>query len=247
MLAITRFSLAGFSTKTRNAAAVAARPIWSFTRKSGAQIISSLPRHSTARRCELNDVFEELADRFHEVRLALNHLSDELLNLDDDGSARFSCERNAFQPNPATLRAHLCAGRDQPRRLPHRSSVAAVNSRKLAGASARELSELARTFLRTADDQLYVGIYYSRWLIEQLEAARSARWPNESKYSLRSSCSWRKSITRSMPRFSFAAGERRIASEDFARDLELQARVDTYLVLLLFLAFFRKTAARLAR
>src|SRR5204862_3038202 len=39
----------------------------------------------------------------------------------------------------------------------------------LAGRSARELSELARTFLRTADDRVYVGIYYSRWLIEQLE------------------------------------------------------------------------------
>src|SRR6202163_4473106 len=39
----------------------------------------------------------------------------------------------------------------------------------LAGASARELSDLARTFLRTSDDRLYVGIYYSRWLIEQLE------------------------------------------------------------------------------
>src|SRR5207244_9152286 len=39
----------------------------------------------------------------------------------------------------------------------------------LAGKSARELSELARTFLRRADDRLYVGIYYSRWLIEQLE------------------------------------------------------------------------------
>ena len=40
---------------------------------------------------------------------------------------------------------------------------------KLAGASARELSDLARTFLRTADDRLYVGIYYSSWLIDQLE------------------------------------------------------------------------------
>ena len=39
----------------------------------------------------------------------------------------------------------------------------------------------------------------------------------------------------------FRDGERRIASEDFARGLELQARVDTYLVLLLFVAFFRKT------
>ena len=40
--------------------------------------------HATARRCELRDVFEELADRFHEIRLALNRLSDQLLNLDDD-------------------------------------------------------------------------------------------------------------------------------------------------------------------
>ena len=42
--------------------------------------------HETARRCELNDVFEGLADRFHDVRLALNELSDRLLNLDEDAS-----------------------------------------------------------------------------------------------------------------------------------------------------------------
>ena len=48
------------------------------------QLVSS---HATARRCELNDVFEGLADRFRDVRLALNQLSDQLLNLDEDGSA----------------------------------------------------------------------------------------------------------------------------------------------------------------
>lgn len=40
--------------------------------------------HATARRCELSSVFEELAERFHEVRLALNRLSEHLLNLDDE-------------------------------------------------------------------------------------------------------------------------------------------------------------------
>lgn len=40
--------------------------------------------HQTARRCELNDVFKRLADRFHDVRLALNDLSDRLLHLDED-------------------------------------------------------------------------------------------------------------------------------------------------------------------
>ena len=39
----------------------------------------------------------------------------------------------------------------------------------------------------------------------------------------------------------FKNGAREIAAEDFARNLELQAQVDTYLVLLLFVAFFRKT------
>ncbi|MFN2509617.1 MAG: hypothetical protein ABR589_12700, partial [Chthoniobacterales bacterium] len=42
--------------------------------------------HATARRCELNDVYEELAERFRDVRLALNQLSDQLLNLDDEVS-----------------------------------------------------------------------------------------------------------------------------------------------------------------
>ncbi len=45
------------------------------------QLVAS---HATARRCELNDVYEGLADRFHEVRLALNRLSDSLLNLDEE-------------------------------------------------------------------------------------------------------------------------------------------------------------------
>src|ERR1700752_3562517 len=40
---------------------------------------------------------------------------------------------------------------------------------RLAGASSRELSDLARTFLRTADDRMLVGIYYSNWFIDQLE------------------------------------------------------------------------------
>jgi hypothetical protein len=51
------------------------------------QLVAS---HATARRCELNDVFAELADRFREVRVALNRLSDQLLNMDDDSSPQFA-------------------------------------------------------------------------------------------------------------------------------------------------------------
>src|ERR1700746_519258 len=110
----------------------------------------------------------------------------------------------------------------------------------LAGTSARELSELARTFLRRAGDQLYVGIYYSRWLIEQLEQhdPRSGL----SNHNIRSLIMFVEKLNHDLPAaVQFKSGPREIASEDFARNLELQAQVDTYLVLLLFVAFFRKT------
>lgn len=45
------------------------------------QLVAS---HETARRCELTDVFSGLASRFHDVRLALNELSERLLHLDED-------------------------------------------------------------------------------------------------------------------------------------------------------------------
>ncbi|MFL6567752.1 MAG: hypothetical protein ACJ8LI_01180 [Chthoniobacterales bacterium] len=109
-----------------------------------------------------------------------------------------------------------------------------------AGASARELSELARTFLRRADDQLYVGIYYSRWLIEQLEKhdPRSGL-TNANIHSL---IAFVEEINHALhAALQFKQGAREIHSEDYARNLELQAQVDTYLVLLLFVAFFRKT------
>ena len=111
---------------------------------------------------------------------------------------------------------------------------------KLAGASARELSELARTFLRTAGDQLYVGIYYSRWLIDQLE--RHDPRAGLSDRNIRSLIMFVEEINHALhAALQFKSGERAIESENFARNLELQAQVDTYLVLLLFVAFFRRT------
>ena len=111
---------------------------------------------------------------------------------------------------------------------------------RLAGASARELSDLARTFLRTSDDRLYVGIYYSRWLIEQLEKHDPRNGLSDS--NIRSLIAFVEEINHALhASLQFKAGMRKITSEDFARNLELQARVDTYLVLLLFVAFMRKT------
>jgi hypothetical protein len=110
----------------------------------------------------------------------------------------------------------------------------------LAGNSARELSELARTFLRRAGDQLYVGIYYSRWLIDQLEQHDPRAGLGDR--NIRSLIMFVEEINHALhAALQFKNGAREIASEDFARNLELQALVDTYLVLLLFVAFFRKT------
>ncbi len=116
---------------------------------------------------------------------------------------------------------------------------------RLAGASARELSELARTFLRTADGQLHVGIYYSRWLIEQLERHDPRAGLNDA--NIRSLVAFVEEINHALhAALSFQRGVRAIGSEDYARNLELQAQVDTYMVLLLFVAFFRK-AQRVSR
>jgi hypothetical protein len=116
---------------------------------------------------------------------------------------------------------------------------------RLAGASARELSELARTFLRRSGDQLYVGIYYSRWLIEQLERNDPRRGISES--NIHALIAFVEEINHALhAALQFKEGSREIHSEEFVRNLELQAQVDTYLVLLLFVAFFRK-AQRISR
>ena len=59
-------------------------PNLAFYEQVGRRSYHLLSSHATARRCELNDVYAELADRFHDVRVALNELSDRLLHLDED-------------------------------------------------------------------------------------------------------------------------------------------------------------------
>src|SRR5215211_412528 len=59
-------------------------PDLKFYEQIGRRHYQLVATHETARRCELEHVFEGLADRFHAFRLALNQLSEELINLDDD-------------------------------------------------------------------------------------------------------------------------------------------------------------------
>ncbi len=109
----------------------------------------------------------------------------------------------------------------------------------LAGAQAAELSMLARTFLRAADGRLRVGIYYSSWLIEQLERHDPRR--GLSTENIAPLIAFVEEINHALhASLRFQRGEQPGRGEDYARNLELQAQVDTYLVLLLFTAFFRK-------
>ena len=108
----------------------------------------------------------------------------------------------------------------------------------LAGAQAAELSMLARTFLRAADGRLRVGIYYSSWLIEQLEKHDPRSGLSDA--NIKALIAFVEEINHALhAALQFQRGEAPNRDEDYARNLELQARVDTYLVLLLFVAFFR--------
>ena len=198
------------------------------------QLVSS---HAVARRCELDDVFESLADRFRQVWLALNQLSDPLLNLDEDArpslslvnETLFSQIQRLFELTYAQVGINLedC--------LIDRTRCAQLSM--LAGRPSVELSESARTFLRRACDQLYVGIYYSRWLIEQLEEHDPRAGLGDR--NIRSLIMFVEELNHALhAALQFKRGVRQITSEDFARNLELQAQVDTYLVLLLFVGLF---------
>lgn len=62
-------------------------PNLAFYEEMGRRNYQLVAADATAKRCELSDVYGELAERFHDVRVALNHLAEELLNLDDDSNA----------------------------------------------------------------------------------------------------------------------------------------------------------------
>ncbi len=111
----------------------------------------------------------------------------------------------------------------------------------LAGAQARELAETARCFLRAADGQLRIGIYFSRWLIEQLE--RHDPRAGLSEHNIRELIAFVEEINHALhAALQFQRGEAPSRDENYARNLELQAGVDTWLVLTLFVALFRRPA-----
>ncbi|MEI9999348.1 MAG: hypothetical protein WDO13_09350 [Verrucomicrobiota bacterium] len=105
---------------------------------------------------------------------------------------------------------------------------AALN--RLAGEGVSHLAPSGRTFLRQVGDSLYVAIFYARPVIAELEANDPRRALNER--NIAPLITFVEEIAHGVQAaLLFYEGEREIATEAYARNLEAQARVDTYLVL----------------
>ncbi len=104
---------------------------------------------------------------------------------------------------------------------------------RLAGERAEQLAPGGRTFLRQAGDSLYVAIFYARPVIAELEANDPRETLNERNIS--ALITFVEEIAHGVQAaLLFKEGEREIETEAYARNLETQARVDTYLVLCKF-------------
>jgi hypothetical protein len=107
----------------------------------------------------------------------------------------------------------------------------------MSGASAAQISDLGRVFLRVEEGKLRMGIYYDPRVIEALEA-------NNPQYSLNDEnvlpfMVFLEELDHAVhAALKFREGKRDITAETFVRDLELQAKIDTYLILQMYCAFF---------
>lgn len=109
----------------------------------------------------------------------------------------------------------------------------------MAGASAAQISDLGRVFLRVTEGKLRMGIYYDPRVIQALET-------NNPQYGLNDDnmlpfMVLLEELDHAVhAALKFRDGWRDITTETFVRDLELQAKVDTYLILQMYCAFFNR-------
>ncbi len=107
----------------------------------------------------------------------------------------------------------------------------------MAGASAAQISDLGRVFLRIVGGNLCIGIHYDSSVIEALEKENPAC--GLSDQNIVPFMVFLEELDHAVhAALKFQEGQRDIHSEEFVRDLELQAKVDTYLVLQKYCAFF---------
>lgn len=103
-----------------------------------------------------------------------------------------------------------------------------------------ELSDVARFFMRKVRDRLLLAIYYSDRMIDVLEQNDPRRGVSEK--NIYPFLVFVEELNHAVHAgLRFLEGQRNIADEAFLRDLELQSKIDTYLVLTFFVAYFNKS------
>jgi hypothetical protein len=108
---------------------------------------------------------------------------------------------------------------------------------ELAGTSAAQISDLGRVFLRVVDGKLRLGIHYDASVIEVLEEHNPAYGLGDE--NILPFMVFIEELDHAVhAALKFREGLRNIHEETFVRDLELQAKIDTYLVLQKYCAFF---------
>ena len=75
--------LSGIFPGTVHARSERGAPAFSYYEDMGRMNFKVVAAHSFARTAELRDIYNALSERFRDVRLALNRLSDSLINIDD--------------------------------------------------------------------------------------------------------------------------------------------------------------------
>jgi hypothetical protein len=110
---------------------------------------------------------------------------------------------------------------------------------EMAGTSAAEISDLGRVFLRVVDGKLRIGIHYDASVVEALEQNNPAYGLNDE--NILPFMVFLEELDHAVhAALKFREGVRNIHGETFVRDLELQAKVDTYLILQKYCAFFNR-------
>ena len=109
----------------------------------------------------------------------------------------------------------------------------------LAGPMARDLSVDGRTFLRVINGHLYIAIYYHPWVIQILE--QHPPFAELSGKNIRALIVFLEELNHAVhAALRFLEHRLQIESESLMCDLELQAKVDTYLSLKLIGTALRK-------
>jgi len=100
-----------------------------------------------------------------------------------------------------------------------------------------ELSDGARLFFRILEGKLYLAIYFSKTIISRLEKYDPRKGLHEK--NIYPFMVFIEEINHGIhTALKYLAGEKEIETEEFIRDLELLAKIDTYQTLKFFLAYF---------